>query len=463
MNFLRQKNQSVFPNFLLLILSPDFLLLLLLLFWIPMENTLLGRAYTHVLGLNEFIAQSASTPADRGLVWAQSALLFTIVTPFLIALVSRPAVSGGWTRLLIRVGLIVWVIGAALSALAHHDIATVILNFTAGILSAAAVFFAIRRVQMDTQRHYELAFCAMAVGSLIPCIIDLYRYHSHWGIPSIPQMIAIKYHPDYWAQFCFFGNPDNASCAYGLFAMLCMPVACGKVFSNTTRFLAWLTLVVATLNTLLTMARTGIIFLLATLFLTAILLRNRVLLITIAAAALLLIGLSSASSFSNLLNYFSPAFSYDRQDTNNASRIESMQEGWEVFRENPVVGIGPGQSKTVIDETVPHEMLSWQAAEDGIFGLIGVILVAVGCLSELAFLARRGRRSVRARTELVFLLAPAMYFARGLVSDTTMNNSVVNTWICMVFAALGLVETIPVLETAVDLMTAEASPSALVS
>ncbi len=420
----------------------DFLLLLCLLFWIPMENTFIGRGYIHLLDLHASDTVGATLPRDILLICAQSLLLATIVAPILVMICSTSRSYRPGAVTLFRAGLIAWILGATISTMAHVGTADVDFDYAAGILSGALVYYAARRVRFRALRDYELAFRAIALGALLPSIYDLYRYHAAWGFPSLMQIITIKYDPHYWALNCFFGNPDNASCAYGIFSMICMPVAFGKQFGFATRVIAWLTLITASLNTLLTMSRTGILALFLAMLVTATFERSRRLLFSIVIASVMAVGTTIVGGhLTHLLEYFKVAATYDMGNANVESRIESMREGWTAFEREPIAGLGPGQSKRVIDETVPHEMIIWQAAECGVFAAIGVLLMAGGCLWELASVTISGARSMQSRLEFLYLLAPAVYFGRGLVSDLTINNSFVNTWICLVMAALGIVET----------------------
>ena len=428
MRYLQQKTQS---------LSPEFLLLLLLLFWIPVESTMLGRAYTFLVDLN-----SASLERDMSTVYVKWLLLFTIAAPLLIAIITRPSLRPpmdppGPMRL-VRFGIATWMTGAVISTLANLSDPHVVLDAAAAIISGGMVFLAVRRVDLDTPRHYELACRAILFGALIPCLIDLYRYYAAWGIPSLTGVILNKYKPEFWSSQCYFGNPDNASAAYGLFAMLAIGVLSAQVFRRSTRLLAIATLLPCSLEVVLTMARTGIVFLAFALLLGAIYSRRKRVLIVIAAVVLAL-SLAATSSITEVLaKYFQPAVTYDTQNSNTESRVESMEDGWKVFENHLLTGFGTGQTGTVMSEDVPHELAIWEASEDGIFGLIGVLLIMAGCIWRLSILLWVGPRSWTARLDFAFFLAPGLYFVRGLVSNVAVSNTVFNTWICITCAMLAI-------------------------
>lgn len=416
-------------------LSIEFLLMLLLLFWIPMESTLLGRSYNYVVGLN-----SANLSVDMSTVYIQWILLFTVLAPMVIAALSKPAGFKHGTMFIVRVGLISWVIGACVSALAHISDPQVILNTAAATLSAGMVFFAVRRVNMWNVRHYELACRAILFGGLIPCVIDLYRYHAAFGIPSLQGVIINKYKPGFWSEQCYFGNPDNASGAYGLFAMLALGVLFCKLFDRSTRRLALIMAVLSSLEVLLSMARTGIVFLGIAIGVAVIFTRSKKAIVTFGVLTVAILLMKPEEAGRTLLQYFQPAVGYDARDSNTAARIESIEEGWRAFLDHPLIGVGTGRTGGVVDEDVPHELAVWQATEHGIFGLMGVLLIMGACLWRFGSLLWAGAKSYALRLEFGFFLAPGLYFIRGLVSNAAVSNSVFNTWICLTFAMLAIID-----------------------
>jgi len=215
---------------------------------------------------------------------------------------------------IVRAGLISWVIGASVSTLAHIDDPQVILNTAAGTFSAGMVFFAVRRVDMWTMHHYELACRAILLGGMIPCAIDLYRYYAAFGLPSLQGVILNKYKPTFWSEQCYFGNPDNASNAYGLFAMLAIGVLFCKLFNRTTRRLALISAIMSTLEILLTMARTGIVFLLIAIIVAATFARSKKAFAAFGIIAVVVVLVRPDEAGRTLLHYFQPAVRYDTRD-----------------------------------------------------------------------------------------------------------------------------------------------------
>jgi O-antigen ligase len=428
------------------LLSPEFGLLVVLLFSLPMEGTYFGRGYNYLVGLNSAAMDELTSTATMsivylGMIGLECLFMFTILVPTAIVLFSRSAQARCSASYLIWWGLGLWVLGGAISTLGHLDQPTTVLNFFADMVSSAAVYMACRRVRMSSIRHYELVFRAIATGFLFPLLYDLFRYYRQWGVPTISTAIAEKYDVPYWSSNSMFGNPDNAACAYYLVFALSVCFSVQRQISGRTRVLAYCTLALSALMIVVTMARQFILLAAITIVSTWIFERKKRLLAMGVCGLVALALLTSGDSFPITRAYFAPALTYDTNSDSVSSRIYSMQQGWEAFRENPVIGLGPGESFNAIDVTATHQLAISQAAEVGFFGFVGVLLVTLGCLWRFVGLLRAGPSTAALTLEYAFFVGPSLYFASGLLSEVATNSSVINTWICVVFASIGIAET----------------------
>lgn len=428
------------------LLSPEFGLLVMLVFSLPMEVTYLGRGYNFVVGLNsaamdELTSMAAISGVDLGMLSIECLFMFTILVPMAIVQFSRSAPTKNSTSYLIGWGLGLWILGGAISTIGHLDEPNTILNFFASIVSAAAVYVASRRVRMSSIRQYEMVFQAIAIGFLFPLLYDLVHYYRRWGVPTISAAIAEKYDVAYWTSNSMFGNPDLASCAYYLVFALSVCFSVQRQITRRTRVLACCTLALSALMIGVTMARQFILLAAITAVSTWIFERKKWLLAIGVCGLVGLALLTSEDKFAIARGYFEPALTYDTNNETVSSRVYSMQQGWEAFRENPIVGLGLGESFKIVDVSVAHELAISQADETGFFGFVGVLLVTLGCLWRFVGLLRAGPSTAALRLEYTFMVGPALYFASGLISGVGMNSSVVNTWICVVFASIGIAET----------------------
>jgi O-Antigen ligase len=421
--------------------SPPFLLALLLFFFIQIEPTILGRAYTHFLGLNAAGMEGSFLGTGSLFTVVQTLSLLTIVLPVLIWATSRPLAWGSnLPSIAIRSGLGLWLTGAAISTLAHFENPLVILNFVAGIGSAAAVFYAVRRLRITNLRQVEAIFAVLYLGALIPAVQGIVGYYQVWGIPSVQTLLEAKYHPEIWQVSSPFGNPDNVATLYCVLACPCLAMVSLKMFSRRMRLLAALVLVCAGLNLLLTMARASFIVFVAALASVNIFMRNRKMWL-ISVGAMFFAIASPLVNSAKMRDYFGAALRVDTATDNSiAERMESIRRSWQHFLEHPVIGVGAYQSSTFLVEKNAHELPIWQAAEHGIFGLLGVLLVTAGLLGRFLKLLKGGRGRDYVTLEFIFLFGPAMYFAKGLFAEVNINNTVVNTWICSVFAMLAIAD-----------------------
>jgi len=250
-------------------------------------------------------------------------------------------------------------------------------------------------------------------------------------------VLDAKYHPEIWQASSPFGNPDNVATLYCLLACPCLAMVFLRMFSRRMRALASIFLVCASLNLLLTMARASLIVFGAAFVSVNIFMRNRkIWVVSVAALAIALPVVDSPK----MRDYFGAAVRFDTTDNSIAERVESIRLSWLYFLENPVVGVGAYQSSTFLAEQTAHQLAIWQAAEHGVFGLLGVLLVTAGALGRLVKLLRTGCGRGYVSLELIFLLGPAMYFAKGLFAEVNINNTVVNTWICSTFAMLAIAD-----------------------
>jgi hypothetical protein len=419
--------------------SLSLVVLLGLLFYIEAEPTLVGRAYTHYLDFN-----AAGTPGffARGslLTALQSVFLFTIIAPLLIWITSpRPLERRSLSSLLIRAGVWSWVAGALISTLAHRDDPLVILNAFASVFSGAAVFLAVRKIRFSGIRQLEAAFVVIVLGAGVPALQGLVAMYRESGPPTLNTLFASKTDALLW-QNVPFGHPDNVGTLYLVLAAPCLAVVLLGVFSRATRILAALFLFCAIAISVYTMSRASLVVLLLAIAAASIFTRRRA--AWIGAAVLLAIVLVG-TQIPKLRDYFLPAIQYDTlRDKSAFERVQSIEAGWRIFLRDPLVGVGAEQSSKYIAAGNAHEFAVAEAAEHGILGLAGVILVSLGCLGALLKLVKRGPRTDAACMRFVFLLGPSMYFAKGIAAEAPLNNTVVNTWICTVFAMLAIADSI---------------------
>jgi O-antigen ligase len=410
-----------------------FFLLLCLLFFIQTTSTVVGRAYYHLVGLH----------ADTLTNGTKSLLLVTLIVPFLILIATKPF----RTRIpssyfVIHVGLWLWFAGATISTLSHGRNPIVVLNYVAGVGSALAVFNAARRVPLTSVLHIEAVFAAVALGGLLPTLQSLVLYCQTWslGRPSVAALYQARFEAYKWSVL---GNRGNASVFFGLLASTCLAIVFLNVFSRTTRWLAAVVLVCSGALMVLCMSRTGIVVFALSGLTVIVFSRDAKAWCFSATLAILLILALPGTPVSTVPNYFLRALRYDiASDASAAARVESIREGWLRFVDHPFIGVGAGQSWTVVKEGAAHQLAISQATEHGMLGFLGVLVVTGACIVRLCRLLQAGAATSRqVCLEFVFLLGPAMYFVRGLFSETALNNTVVNSWICLAFAMLAVADT----------------------
>ena len=419
---------------------------LALLFYIQIETTIIARGYTYLLGLNATSTNALTRTSGivQSVLTATRAFgMLTILLPFLIWITSTTVPrQTNLSSIAIRLGLCVWLAGAAISTLAHIENPIITLNFLAGIGSAAAVFYAVRSLRIATLRQVETMLMVIFLGALIPAIQGIIGYYQAWGVPSVQTLLEAKYQPLIWQTSAPFGNPDNVGTLYCLLACPCLAVVSSKVFGRKMRFLAFVVLLCAGVNLLLTMARASLIIFGVAFAAVNLFMHNRKMWL-ISAIGIFLVIASPAVNSPIMRDYFGVALRVDAvADNSVAERLASIRLSWEHFLENPVIGVGAYQSSTFLAEQNAHQLPIWQAAEHGFLGLLGVLLVTAGSVGRLLKLLRIGCGRGQVTLQFIFLLGPAMYFAKGLFAEVSINNTVVNTWICTAFALLAIADSL---------------------
>lgn len=403
-----------------------------LLAFIPLNSTLLGRAYYHFLGMN---ALGNGNPVSWAIAW-RGLFLATLLLPILILMVSSPpAGRRPLSYTFMRAGLWLWVMGAVMSTASHLQ-PEVVLELLCGLASGLAVFYAVRN---GAGRRMKAAFWVLAVGGDLLALELFIGFYTTWGLPTLANIMAHHYvETDAWVAVSPLANPDMTALFFGVLCCPCLVAVLGRTVSKQTRILAWITLGASTAAIIVCMSRTALVIYLISWMLASAFARSRR---NLALCALLLVGtglyLSSQSS-TGFASFFLDAVTYNgAADGSAAARLDSMRTGLQTFSDNPLLGVGISQSFLSVErESRTHELLIWQADEIGVLGLAGVLLLTGACLARMAMLIREGT----AEREFLFLLGPGVFFLRGLVSDITLNSNVVNSWVCLVFALLALAE-----------------------
>jgi O-antigen ligase len=409
------------------------LLAMVLFFFIAAEISIVGRAYFSVTNLR----------ADTIRSEYETLLHATIVLPLLILITRNwrvPLLSRTPGAVLFVIGIWLWLVGSILSAIAHRDMPQAIAFLFIEVVSGSLVYFASRSLILSENSIEQIVRCMM-FGGLIPGVQGVWAFYKGWGIPSPEVLLYARYNLARMEPYTLaVGHTGAAACFFAILAAPCMVILALKLFRNSTRILVGLTLFFCVANLMIDQSRTSFIVVTATWMFLLLFIRRVRYAIALAAGIILFLTFSSSSAVDIFYQNLSRAVTYSRADRSASDRLDSIAFGWRTFIENPLYGVGPGQSSLYNPFVLAHDLIVYQASEVGFLGFVGVILITIGCTVRLIELVRRGPGNEMVRLKFTLLLGPGMYFGAGTVSSVFLYNTFHNGWICLVCGLIGLSE-----------------------
>lgn len=413
-------------------------LVLLLIGFLPLANTFFGRGIYYVLKLN--YSENVSNVLHEMFI-PTNILCFCIL---FLRLGSKqtffPIGSRNWV---FPLGTLLWLVGATLSffSLDPDPISTA--AYVASYVSPFLIYFCIVGLRFN-EKFIKEVVVVISICSSIPLVLGLIAFYRTWGIPDFYTLL--------WARFDLagmkdymdmtFGNNGNTAC---LLVLILPPVFSLWIKCKKNSLIGiWLlaVLVLAALNLLIVQSRTA--FLVC--FIAFILIGIRHLtflsykLVTLALA----VGLTYFSygdffGTALFLERMETAISFDRiADASVDGRVSAMREGWELFLEQPITGVGPGITLEANSATSAHQFNIQQASEIGILGLLSSVLLTGAVFSKtIRTLTHNDRES---EWKFMLLIGPAMYFLYGLLANIVLSLGALNIWVGISFSLIAIVD-----------------------
>jgi len=324
--------------------------------------------------------------------------------------------------------------------MSHFDQSESLFGYIAGLTSAILVYYSSIFAKVDESSIAKSTISAVILGALFSLTDGLIQYYRVYGIPTAAILLTSKYDLEGLQPYrvATFGNVDNTACFAFLVAAPCSVILASKLFTRSIRVLAAVGLVVVILNLLIDQSRTAFVAFGAVAIAAVIFARHIRVAITTAVISCIVLGPLAMGMVNQYWGDILKAVTYSQSDRSAFERIESINEGWKEFSDHPIAGIGSLESQTKNPYTLAHELPVSQAAETGIFGLIGVLSLTVGTIQRAFVLVKKGPIDENMKIRFMFALGPAIYFAIGLVASVTVNYELWNSWICLVAAFVGL-------------------------
>lgn len=254
---------------------------------------------------------------------------------------------------------------------------------TSDFAKMVLVYLLIENV-VTTERRLKTVLLTMVLCGLLPAIGTIWRYHA--GLLQENSRAA-------WRGI--FGNPNEA--AYGILILIPLALALARNSRLSARIALWGVLGVYVLGMYYTFSRGGFIALFAVLGLMGWKHQSIVVkagMVVGLIAGIVLIGMfwkRSSGDFRNI-----------NEDTSFRERIATFEAGGLMFLNNPLLGVGPGDSVVAYplyvpkesncgchDQLVVHNSFIQALAELGLFGFTPFMLF-LGCALYYAWKMEQG-------------------------------------------------------------------------
>lgn len=304
-------------------------------------------------------------------------------------------------------------------------------------------FFALAGVRIRA-RHIEWIIGGFVAGAALLLVRATFAFYSEWGVPDLNTLLWARYDVVRMGGYmeATLGNLSHL----GLYLILLAPflialLAYFRLSRVLTVAIAAL-LVLCLLNAIISGSRTAIVLIIP---ITALVFARRgpgaLLALFAILAAMVVMGIAyglDAVSETDLINRFVPSEGAVGYDASAMERVDSIYLGWDVFKEHPLAGVGPGMSYHYIPYGIPHESIVHMLLEMGVFGgalFLIVSLVTVG-FAVRAVVAPDPDGSNHWRA--AWLIGPASYFLFGIIGGIAFTMSIALVWIGLVYTMVPL-------------------------
>jgi hypothetical protein len=396
------------------------------------------------------------------LIWLAMALLFFLtasngrpvrfssgffaiaIAPILIAGLGPRCMQIAFSkgRLPVSFALILFAIANLASAAASINVETVEATLFRGILPFIVYLsFVGLAIERRDETRMLLAFAAGGGWLFLQGTV---AYLSEWGIPDLKMVLWSRFDVDRMEGYseATLGNVGHMG-SYCI--LVCVPILYGTIrYTDKILFRLFFIAVVSLglFNLVVSGSRAGLLLILAAIFLIiASLGIGR--LLTLAAIVLGIAFFTMPSwitfvSDPEVLSRYMPGLVEGGVDISVEERLESVHQGWEMFWENYLIGIGPGMSLKYNTWGVPHMSLPHQFSELGLIGGICFVYLNVVVIFNalIAVLTAKGKEASSHR--FLWMLGPALWYSFGLFAGITFNLAYALVWSGISAAMLGL-------------------------
>jgi O-antigen ligase len=297
------------------------------------------------------------------------------------------------------------------------------------------IYFALVGVPMDP-RGFKRIMTAFIVGVAVALARGLLAFYGSWGIPDAMTLLWARYDVIRMDPYmtATFGNVGHMG-AY--LALVVPPIllyyTCFVRKLSAEGLLIGIALAMGALNLVISGARTGIVTVALSIMVVLVRLGIKggawmASILILFGAIVTLQGFSDIGQ-SDLLMRFVPAATAVGVDESAVERYMSISEGWASFKENPILGIGPGMSPYVNSFAVPHQSVVFVASELGLVGAAIFLFLNIVVFKRAAEASLAPSRRGLSEWRLLWYIGPACWLFFGFIGGFTFNRTFALLWI----------------------------------
>lgn len=409
-------------------------LLCLLFFFLPAANSYPGKAYYFLTSMHD----SINLPFIILLLIPANVMSVIFL---IIRLANGENLFSNLTQFSLILLITIWVffLAGTFSMIASFDTPGVVTVYMSTIMPVFLIALAFVNLRLGRARTH-LIYIAFAIGCLFPLILGVKAYYNSWGIPNFSTMIMSHFDLNKMDQYLSqtFGNADNTSVFMAMAGLTFFCLLLNNRFYKSDLILFGGVFALLVINIIILEVRTTIIFFIFLSLVISYVRSRRFFLyyVLMLGGIFLTLYFLSPTGFYIFFNRINLAMTWS--DNSAVERLEAMRIGWKVFKDNFILGVGPGASRYFISYSTAHQFNIQQGVELGVLGCIASIAIcflAIWQFFRLSCLYYLGKVEFE---KLTFVAAPAFYFMYAIFSNPPLAMGVVNTWICIAVIMLFL-------------------------
>jgi O-antigen ligase len=385
------------------------------------------------------LASSNGRPA-----WTSSGIFIFIICPIIIFIRNFKFLFNSLINkknIYIFISLILIFIANVMSTLANPSNYSMI-----AVLQHCILPFLVYLACIDLKlRERDVIFliCALCAGLCVMFLRGLVAYYSEFGIPDLGTIL--------WSRFdkvrisgysdATLGNVGNI----GSFIILTLSPVIYSIFKYKNNFslklYLYFVVAIGFCNLIISGSRTALILFLLSIMITMLSLGlRRFFVVFIFLGFLLIISLPAIINLiadPDLIRRYVP-FIAEGNDQSANVRWLSIIDGWHLFLDHPMFGVGPSMSQYYMIDFVPHQSLVYFLAELGIFGGTSFILLNISITYIFVKNFRKSHSDISASYRILWLFGPFLWLVFGVFAGIQLSSSFALSWIGIFHAMLAL-------------------------